>query len=729
MKPILGLAAVCIAASSLLAQEPMCATGERQNEILAYLQERAEHEPHDRARVLANPITLKDGTFYMGSDNGVLTGGHSNDLVGKTIEFQPVDASHYTLRHVAYAYVDPVTPPLRIFTGTGTHYVTYSPTSSTPITLFGNNVPTLYLSQFNGIHLKAPADITALQIDALHAFVQTDAVVSPLLITTAKPSRLSYPSVYVEEREFSLIVTWRSETGENFGYDVQARLFTDGRIQYSYRSARSMRWGAPILSAGIANVPASSFLSLNDTTNEIPTPTTAALKPMVDFANVTVSRMNDSDILRVDLKLAGPIVPSQMAASDFLRYIIVFGSTGSAFFDIKPDGSTQTATIGQSFVGNDNAASYSGDTVTFYVQQSTLPQQTGTMAFSAFARVGAIGNFDQLSTTFTLGAPPRNFVTHLAATADGTSLDLPISDPFTLPALDPGAAWTAIKARYPVTDNDVDGVAVYQTFYTDIIFYAGAYSANGNAGADGIAPASTTVGSAIPRRANVMHMNTLGYGWNATNQLSTHVILHEFGHRWLYFVRILENGAIKSSLNPVSAHPAQYIDTPAAFHVFGNDEASVMGGGVFTPNSNGTFHVKAANFGYSWTDLYLMGLADPAEAPPWFYINNSSPALGPEYYPPDDITVSGTRVNVGINQVTSALGARKPARADSPKSFRVLFVLVTDDGVEATPAEVASIKNIRNLFETNFHVATGLRAEVHTDFATTTPPRRRAARH
>jgi len=64
--------------------------------------------------------------------------------------------------------------------------------------------------------------------------------------------------------------------------------------------------------------------------------------------------------------------------------------------------------------------------------------------------------------------------------------------------------------------------------------------------------------------------------------------------------------------------------------------------------------------------------------------------------------------------------------AASPKSFRVLFVLVTDDG-NATPAELAGMKKIRQLFEANFKTATGQRAEVHTDFAT--QPRRRGVGH
>jgi len=296
-----------------------------------------------------------------------------------------------------------------------------------------------------------------------------------------------------------------------------------------------------------------------------------------------------------------------------------------------------------------------------------------------------------------------------------------------IPIFDPATAWSEVKARFPVTDNDVDAIAFYQSFYTDLIFYAGAYSANGNAGVDGIAPASSSFGFAFPKRANVMHMNTLGYGWNSTDQLSGHVIMHEFGHRWLYFLKIKEGNSVTNSLNPISAHPAQYIHTPAAFRVYNDYDSSVMGGAVFTPSDTG-FHVRDANFSYSWTDLYLMGLATPNEVPPWFYVANTNPPLGLAYYPPDDIDVTGNRVDVNIQQVIDGIGPRNPSMTNSPKTFKVLFALVTDEGVEPTADEIAAMKKIRQIFEEKFRIATGGRAEVKTELAQP-GPRRRGVSH
>jgi len=60
-------------------------------------------------------------------------------------------------------------------------------------------------------------------------------------------------------------------------------------------------------------------------------------------------------------------------------------------------------------------------------------------------------------------------------------------------------------------------------------------------------------------------------------------------------------------------------------------EASAMGGGVWQDNTDGTYtqldddyYVPAT--GWSYLDLYLMGLAAPAEVPDFFILRNLVPA-------------------------------------------------------------------------------------------------------
>ena len=217
-------------------------------------------------------------------------------------------------------------------------------------------------------------------------------------------------------------------------------------------------------------------------------------------------------------------------------------------------------------------------------------------------------------------------------------------------------------------------------------------------------------------------MNQLTYNYSAAETTASKLLLHEFGHRWLYFFRIAENGSADYVLNPVSPHPAAYVHTASAFPVYGEHESSVMGGAYFTPQTDGSYVAHAANMGYSWTDLYLMGLAAPEEVPPWFYLAGTN--LPREYWPTEGAIANGEKREVQLSQIVAVHGARKPSTALSQRQFRVLFILVTEDGVEATDAEVAKLNEWRMLMERNFATATGGRGKLVTTFVR--PAKRRA---
>lgn len=303
-------------------------------------------------------------------------------------------------------------------------------------------------------------------------------------------------------------------------------------------------------------------------------------------------------------------------------------------------------------------------------------------------------------------------------------MQLPIAEPFVLGVLDVSMVWRVLKANYGLRDEDIDGLAIYQAFYTDIIFYAGAYSTVGNPQVDGIGSRSG-FGSASAKSPALLHMNHFTYGYNSAEKTSSQVALHEFGHRWLYHTSIRVNGANSRVLNPVSAHPAQYVHMPAAFKVYDDAESSTMGGAVFTQQGDGTWMARVANAGFSWLELYLMGLAAPSEVQPWFFLENTQPALGGEYWPLDKQVVSGTFKSVSVDQIIGASGERKPSAAASQRGFRVPFVIVTYPGELATPEQVTQMNALRALFETNFAMATGGRATVTTRWPLA---RRRSAR-
>jgi len=267
-------------------------------------------------------------------------------------------------------------------------------------------------------------------------------------------------------------------------------------------------------------------------------------------------------------------------------------------------------------------------------------------------------------------------------------------------------------------------VAIYQNFLTDLILYAGAYSTGGNSGATGVTD-NDSVGPSRPLAPGLMHMNAIGYGWNRSPQTSSFILMHELGHHWLFFPYLIENGERRQSINPDGMHPAQFVDFRAAFNVYTDHDVSVMGGGAFHDNRDGSFTSNEfSSYGYSWLDLYLMGLASPDEVPPFFYIADSSPRLGNSYFPPGTKTVRGRRIDVFMFQFLDAMPPRLPAYPDTPRKFHTVFVLLADPRRAVTNAEMAAMADYRRVLERDFAKATGGRAAVTTAYEPTPVHRR-----
>ncbi len=123
------------------------------------------------------------------------------------------------------------------------------------------------------------------------------------------------------------------------------------------------------------------------------------------------------------------------------------------------------------------------------------------------------------------------------------------------------------------------------------------------------------------------------------------LVSHEIGHYWLASVRIMENGVRTTNLLADCCHWSFTFDSDASF-MHGND---------IHDNSNGTFTTTDVNRRFSLLDQYLMGLIPASDVPPMFYVANSVGAM-PSDYAKKNVTFSGTRVNVDINQVIAAEG-------------------------------------------------------------------------
>jgi hypothetical protein len=710
--------------AAAFADQPLCGVSEEHEARLRQRHAEMRRRSPIEANATALPATVRDGALYMQADDKIAVNGNLFDLNGQSLVFEPRGGTKFASRRDTLRYTDPgaLLHDFGPKTGSPWHYVTYDLTELT-FPIFGKNVTRLYLTAFNEIELAAPQyEEGAVIFDNLEAAVHRNPVLSPLVITNRKPRYLAYPQLFVRETPEALFVTWKSVAGDTFGYDVQAELRSDGTVVYSYNSMRNMEWGTPVLSPGFDPTGASTTRRVLHQATALSGmgPQFGAAGLMLDIRNIEVSRFGESDVIGVKVTFGDTIDPAKLTAGQTARYVLTVSNV-SMYVEVTSSGWAAFPFNGIAAAANGAVANVSGNTIEFYFLQSPANVTTPQMRLSTQLRPTTA---DAYSWVPVLDIAPRSSGHDLSSLTASRELNAPISEPFVLPELDPFEVWERIQPAFALSTFEYDAIAMYQSFFTDMIFYAGAYSVGGNPAVSGIAPASPNYGLNARRHPNLLHMNHFTYNYNTAQQTASQVILHELGHRWLYFFRILENGIATSSLNPLSAHPAAYVHAPAAFPVWNPGESSVMGGAVFSEEGAGTYRTHVANRGFSWTDLYLMGLASKEEVQPWFYLAGTTLPLA--YWPDHNIVVTGEKRAVNVDQIIGAHGPRNPSVNLSQKTFKVLFVLVTPEGKDASDADVAKMNEWRMLLERTFYLATGGRARVDTTFVQ--PAKRRSAR-
>jgi len=190
---------------------------------------------------------------------------------------------------------------------------------------------------------------------------------------------------------------------------------------------------------------------------------------------------------------------------------------------------------------------------------------------------------------------------------------------------------------------------------------------------------------------------------------------HEMGHRWSAFVSAKVNGET-ISLGPV--HWARGLQAPVAFPYQRPTEASAMGGGVWQDNFDGTYtqldddyYVPAT--GWSYLDLYLMGLISAAEVPDFFLLRNLAPAGKDANGHP---IFKADRTKVTIQDVIAVEGPRLPDVDHSQRKFNTGIVVMVEHGQSPSPELVERANAIRERWIDYWWTTTGRRA-----LMTTTP--------
>lgn len=174
------------------------------------------------------------------------------------------------------------------------------------------------------------------------------------------------------------------------------------------------------------------------------------------------------------------------------------------------------------------------------------------------------------------------------------------------------------------------------------------------------------------------------------------VLGHEMGHRWLAHAF--------EPLAPSGQH--------GHWSFFLHSDGSVMGGSRLVDNDDGTFTTEEVMSGFGELDQYLMGVRPPREVGDFFVVEEPRGLEEAASAPPRaGVTFEGVRRDVGIEDVIGELGERSP-EATPGTWFRMGYVLVTEQGVEADPRDLAKIERIRRRFGSFFRSATEGRARV-----------------
>jgi hypothetical protein len=228
----------------------------------------------------------------------------------------------------------------------------------------------------------------------------------------------------------------------------------------------------------------------------------------------------------------------------------------------------------------------------------------------------------------------------------------------------------------------------------------------------GLGGGPTAFGSA-GRLQGILNANTLAIYPDDFNQdiggtfTPLDVLTHEAAHRWMVYLIFERDGRPSIDLLRLDfSHWSFFVDT----------DASVMFGNRWQDNGDGTFTTVAATEGYGPIDLYLMGLRPPADTEPFFYVSSPSgnSAVNRDNLPQAGVTVSGNRVDVSLDQITSLNGPRQPAFGSSPTSFNQAFILVVPERQTAAPQDVTKLERLRLAYEQQFNRITGRRAVANT---------------
>ena len=251
------------------------------------------------------------------------------------------------------------------------------------------------------------------------------------------------------------------------------------------------------------------------------------------------------------------------------------------------------------------------------------------------------------------------------------------------------------NAFFSLVSNSIEGIGL-NTFDNSNLF-----------GSDrGVLQGVINMGNVVTRPANPF----IRLPGNNDHMLS--LMGQEIGHRWGAFIQVdqdfnsnnnLVNG-VNLLLGRQNAHWSFFLHTGSVTSNAGLTQASSLEGNFWQPTNFG-FQTASITDGYCPLDLYLMGLIPANQVGNPFVIlnpNNVNPNANINTAPNAGTQAQGAQQNVNIQNIIDVEGTRNPGFADSPKIFRHAFILLTQQGVNVTQAQINQVNTYRIAWENYF---------------------------
>jgi hypothetical protein len=702
-------------------QEFICPTSDALDQYLEGLyrlqlhvrdKSRSEIEESEATVSEEEGIRMRDGIWIVEGDDTILAHDHPADLLGKSLRFTPsMDGYNVMVESLQYdANVGKTVlydSPYRLYVQIGLPYFNFP--------MGGNSYNMLYAGTDFSVRTNNPLGVE------VFSGVQYTITSATADLFTDRADRLSplYFAVgdnwgrylYVRNTPQKLLITWRTSTyppGDTFHVDVQAALYPNGEILFSYQTLKNVNNGAPHVYSGIQ-----SWLD-GFTTKATITDPIEGLLPEADIVEVTLEEDPSSDIMHVRTTMAGSIPGSH---PDQIEYWVILSQESEIVYRFY----TWVDSKGRNdlWIYSERVNSFwrlgrptiSGAVWDVLFSLSDLPDLSAgpiEIQVTTYLEDELLDDVI-LSTDISGGAPfERDYTAEVPFYST-----IPTVEAFLFPWFLTHGVKDKLLSHTGWDEPLLDCIPMYQNFFTELELWAGGYYTYGNCGAANMGLCEPDE----PLRPGLLHMNKVNHGMNnATDPIRFLVLSHEFGHHWLQLVDIDEGSGPSDILNPISAHPAGYVDTKAVQDLVYAEDSSVMGGGYWIDNGDGTYSTPPYNTYYSYSayELYLMGLMDPAEVIDWFYLDNTDPAQPLAYWAQVDATVTGDYHHVTIQMLLDAMGLRDPVYPDSRQDLFTPMVLVVRPGDEPSVEDWEFMMSVRDPWRESFQIQTDDRGSLTT---------------